>query len=85
MSTVETILTRMMQDPTFAEALFSDAEQALAEYGLSAEEASKFQGLSRAQFDALATSPEARQSFGVAYGGGMAMGKVVMQDFPSTG
>ena len=82
MSTIETILTRMMQDPAFAEAIFSDAEKALTEYSLSAEEASKFKELSRAQFDAMDPTPEARQSFGIAHSGGGSggAGKVSMHD-----
>ena len=85
MSTIETILTRMMQDPAFAEAIFSDMENALSEYSLSTEETSQFKELSRAQFDALGTNPEARQSFAVAHSGGMGAGKVSMHDISRTG
>ena len=59
----ETILTRMMTDAKFAEAVFADAAKALAEYNLSAEDLAKFKGLTRAQFEGLST--EDRKSFGV--------------------
>ena len=60
MSTIETILSRAMSDDTFAEQLFTDAETALAEYDLSAEDVAKFKGLSRVQFDAM--TPDQRKS-----------------------
>lgn len=60
MSILETILSRAMNDESFADQLFSDAETALAEYDLSADEVEKLKGLSRAQFDA--TPPEERKS-----------------------
>jgi len=63
MSTLETILARAMSEPEFAEALFTNAEAALAEYNLPANEIAKFKGMSRAQFEALTT--EERKSFGV--------------------
>ena len=63
MSTIESILTRMMSETTFAEAVFTDAQKALAEYNLSADEVVKFKGLSRAQFDAM--PPEERKSMSV--------------------
>lgn len=81
MSAVEAILTRMMQDPAFAEAIFSDAEKALAEYSLSAEEASKFKELSRAQFDVIATNPEDRKSFSIWRESLYGEGKKVTIDF----
>ena len=63
MSTIETILTRIMSEPTFADVVFADAEKALAEYGLPADELERFKQISRADFEALAgASPEARQS-----------------------
>ena len=58
----ETILTRMMSDPAFAEAVFADAAKALAEYNLSAEDLVKFKELTRAQFEGMST--EDRKSFG---------------------
>ncbi len=61
--TTETILTRMMSDPAFAEAVFADAAKALAEYNLSAEDLAKFKGLTRAHFQAMST--EDRKSFGI--------------------
>lgn len=54
MSTLETILSRAMNEPEFAEQLFNDPDQALAGYELSAEEYAKLKELSRAEFDALA-------------------------------
>jgi len=61
MSTIETILTRMMNEPTFAEAVLTNTEKALVEYNLSAEKIAKFKALSRAQFDVY--TPEERKSF----------------------
>ena len=58
---VETILSRMISDSAFAEAVFADAEKALAEYNLSAEEIAKFTGLTRALFESML--PEDRKSF----------------------
>lgn len=63
MSTIEIILSRMMNDPAFADVVFADAETALAEYNLSAEEVMKFKGLSRAQFDVM--TPGERKSMSV--------------------
>lgn len=55
MSTLETILTRAMSDPAFADALLADPDKALAEYNLPPEEVAKFREMSRAEFDALVT------------------------------
>lgn len=54
MSTTETILSRMMSEPAFAEAVFADAEKALVEYNLTAEEYAALKALSRAEFEAQA-------------------------------
>ena len=62
MSSLEIILTRMMNDTTFADAVFTDASKALAEYKLSNEELAKFKAMSRAEFEALSTDD--RKSFG---------------------
>jgi hypothetical protein len=63
MSTIESILSRMMQESEFAEAVFADAEKALAEYDLPADEIKLFQESFRADFEALAAaSPEERKS-----------------------
>ena len=72
MSTIETILSRMMHEPEFAEAVFTDAKKTLAEYSLSAEEFSKLNNLSRADFEkfAASTAPEERKSFATAVRGG---------------
>jgi hypothetical protein len=64
MSTIETILYRMMSEPVFADAVFTDAETALAEYDLSAEEVMKFKGLSRAQFDVMTPGERKSMSLG---------------------
>ena len=65
MSTIETILTRMMNDAAFADAVLTDADKALAVYDLSPDEFAKFRNLSRADFEAYASaSPEERKSFG---------------------
>lgn len=60
MSTIESILSRAMSDPAFADALLADAEKALAEYNLTPEEMAKFKEMSRADFEALPA--EERQS-----------------------
>jgi len=65
MSIIETILTRMMKDPAFADAVFTDAEKTLSEYNLPFEASTKFKSMSRADFEAFAlASPEERKSFG---------------------
>ena len=67
MSTIETILSRMMNEPVFAESVFADAETALTEYELSAHEIAKFKGISRADFETLTSSaPEERKSLATA-------------------
>jgi len=68
MSTVETILSRMMNDADFADAVFANVEKALAEYSLSHDELLKFSDLSRAQFDSMVANPEDRKSLGRALG-----------------
>ena len=60
MYTLETILIRAMNDTAFADQLFTDAETALAEYSLSADEIAKLKGLSRVQFEAM--TPDERKS-----------------------
>ena len=68
MSTIETILTRAMSDPEFADLLFTDAEKALAQYSLPAEELSKFKGITRADFEALTShAPEERKSLAKSF------------------
>jgi len=64
MSTIETILTRMMNEPPFAEAVFADAGKALSEYELSGETLESFKYMSREELDVFTSaSPEARLSF----------------------
>ena len=60
---IESILSRMISDPKFADAVFDNASKALAEYGLSTEELTKFQNLSRATFSTM--TPEERRSFAI--------------------
>jgi len=63
--TVETVLTRAMNDAGFAESLFTNAEEALASYDLTKEELESFKGMSREAFEELAkSSPEERKSMG---------------------
>jgi len=61
----EPILTRMMNEPEFAEAVFANPEKALAEYNLTAEGLAVFKGLTRAQFEEM--SSDDRKSFGLPY------------------
>jgi ligand-binding sensor domain-containing protein len=69
MTTVETILARMMNDQVFAEALLANSAEALAEYDLAADEFEIFKGLSRANFETLASaSPEERKSLATQLG-----------------
>lgn len=63
MSQLETILTRMMNDPAFAESVFANAEKALAEYSLPVEELAKFKAMSRTEFSNM-IKPEERKSLG---------------------
>lgn len=64
MSTTETILFRAMSEPTFADAILADPDNALRKYNLSAEELENFKGLSRADFETFASaSPEERKTF----------------------
>ena len=66
MSTIETILSRMMNEPVFANTVLTDPEKALAEYDLSADAIEKFKYITRTDFEALTgASPEARQSMAV--------------------
>jgi len=65
MTTIETVLSRMMSEPAFAQQLFADAEKALTGYDLSAEDVTQLKGMSPADFEAFASaSPEERKSFG---------------------
>jgi len=54
MSTIETILSRAMSEPEFAELLFTDFDRAMAEYDLSTEEYARLKAISRTEFEALA-------------------------------
>jgi len=42
---IEEVLLRAMRDTAFADALFANAEKALAGYGLTVEEIARFKGL----------------------------------------
>jgi len=58
----ETILARMMNDPDFADSVFSNPEKSLAEYKLSADEIAKFKSLTQVEFEEM--TAEDRKSFG---------------------
>jgi hypothetical protein len=64
MSILETILTRAMSDPTFADLLFADVEKALSEYELTADEIATLKSMSRAEFETL--DAENRRSMSVS-------------------
>ena len=69
MSKIETILTRMINEPSFAEAVFADMEKALSEYDLSAKEMDEIKEISRMEFEAFVdASPEERKSMGRTWG-----------------
>jgi hypothetical protein len=60
---VEIILIRAMSDAAFADMLFTDIEHALSGYELTDEERSRFEGMTRAEFDKYtATPPDERRS-----------------------
>ena len=61
MSTIETILSRAMSEPDFAQQLFADADQALIGYDLTAEELIQVKSISHTKFSAMAL--EERKSF----------------------
>jgi len=62
---IETILTRAMNDADFAAQILINPKDTLAEYDLTHEEVERFESLSRADFDAFSkASPEERKSFG---------------------
>jgi hypothetical protein len=52
-STIDLILTRMMYEAVFADAVFENAEAALMEYNLTSEEVSRFKTISRLKFSAM--------------------------------
>ena len=71
MSTLETILARMMSEPDFAQQLFAHADQALRGYELTAEELIQIKSISQTNLNAMAL--EERKSFAsisTARGGG---------------
>ena len=66
---IESVLTRAMSDPEFANQLFSDAEQALVGFDLTADEVTQLKSMSRADFDKFSNaSPEDRKSFVILIG-----------------
>ncbi len=83
MSTLETILTRAMNDPAFADVLLTDPEKALAEYELPPEVIAEFKNISRAEFEALKT--EDRQSMSVVHAPVRRLGLDMVIKFPGTG
>jgi len=67
MSTMETILTRMMKDSAFADAVFADAEKALTEYDLPVEDVAKFKTMPRTNLgEFVSASPEERKSMSLS-------------------
>jgi hypothetical protein len=67
-ASVETVLSRAMSDSVFAEQLFANPDQALADFELTADEAATFKGMARTDFEKLIqASPEERKSFGIAF------------------
>jgi len=63
MHAIETILTRMMNEPDFAEKVYADAEKALAEYNLSPGELARLKNISTLDVDAMQElAPEKRKS-----------------------
>jgi hypothetical protein len=63
MKGIESVLSRAMSDSAFADALFADAEKALAGFDLTPEEITKLQKISHTEFDKWAkASPEERKS-----------------------
>jgi len=64
MSVIESILTRAMQEPEFAERLFNDLEAAVADYRLSTTDLNQLEKLSYSNLSSLPTiTPEERKSF----------------------
>ena len=62
---IEAVLARAMSDTAFAEQLFTNPEQALAGFELTAEEVVNLKAMSRAEFEKFSkTSPEDRKSMG---------------------
>lgn len=65
---LQSVFSRAMGDPAFADLLFSDPGQALSGYDLTAEEVSRLKSMSRAQFDQLAKAvPKDRKSFSIIF------------------
>ena len=65
---IEAVLARAMSNATFAEQLFTNAEQALTEFDLTTDEITWFKSMSRAEFEkTLTASPEDRKSFGALW------------------
>lgn len=61
--TVDTILAKAMNDATFAEALFTNPDEALTGYDLTEEEKQTLKNMSREDFDKYAmAAPEERKS-----------------------
>ena len=62
---VETILSRAMNDVEFAVELLCNPRQALSGYQLTSQEETQFKRLAQVDFEAFPSiSPEERQSFG---------------------
>ena len=68
MFTIETILSRMMTDHAFADAVFANVEKALGAYNLAADELKQFKGMSRAEFETFVSMPpEERKSLATSF------------------
>jgi hypothetical protein len=68
---VESVLTRMMSDTSFAEQMFTQPESALNGFDLTAEEISALKSMPREEFHRIASAtPEERRSFGGGYWSG---------------
>ncbi len=64
---VENVLSRAMSDKSFADALFSNPDQALAGYELTAEEKANLKGMDRTAVGKYAAAaPEERKSMALS-------------------
>jgi hypothetical protein len=61
MTKLEEIFARMKGEPAFADAVFTDASRALADYCLPAEHMARLKAMSRAEFEALTSEIQTPQ------------------------
>jgi hypothetical protein len=64
---METILSRAMSDPGFADLLFSQPDKALSEYNLPVETIESFKKISRTRFDAITAEDRRSMATGRSY------------------